>query len=893
MNTLSLHLLIPTHVHLTSSRAASPFILRAAFPSTYRVGSPLSVLRASSSDESESIENQTLEVLEWRALCNQLSPFASTSMGLSATKNSEIRVGNSPGESNRLLDETAAALAVMESQHRRLGLSEIQDLSEIVERSMSGQVLTVRELCAVRSTLIAAKSAFKKLGEAADFDKRIKPLVDILEDCDFNDTLQHKIGFCIDCNMSLMILDRASEDLEMIRSERRRNIENLDSLLKKVSIRIFQSGGIDKPLVTKRRSRMCVAIRATHKSLLPGGVVLSVSNSRVTSFIEPKEAVELNNMEVRYANSEKAEEMAILSILTCQVSEAYKHILYLLDRILQLDIAFARASHAKWINGVYPNLGKGEQQHTSSSSSSSLAVDIDSAQHPLLLGSVLGTTPNPNDGNIFPVPIDIKVESRANVVIVSGPNTGGKTALLKTLGLLSLMSKSGMFLPATNCPKLPWFDHILADIGDPQSLEQSLSTFSGHISRIRQILDIVTENSLVLLDEICSGTDPSEGVALATSILQYIKHRVNVAVVSTHYGDLSRLKDNEPQFQNAAMEFSMETLQPTFRVLWGSTGSSNALRVAKSIGFNGRILEHAHKWTEKLNPEKEVERKGSLFHSLVEERSKLNLQATKASSFHRDLMNLYHELEHEAHDLEKHEKALMKKETQSVEEDLVSAKSEMQKLVAEFESQLKITQADQYNSLILKTEEAVADIIEGYCPNDYVSMEEERFIDYSPQAGEKVLVTGLGDKLGTVVQEPGNDGETVLVQHGKMRVRIKRKDIRPLPRSTSNQTANRSKRHVKLKELGSVLQMQKELPVRIQTSKNTLDLRGKRVEEAIHELEMFISGRESGSILFIIHGMGTGVIKELVLERLRKHARVSSYEQSNPMNHGCTVAYIK
>ncbi|CAE5962905.1 unnamed protein product [Arabidopsis arenosa] len=812
-------------------------------------------------------------------------------MGLSATKNAEIPVGNSPEESRNLLDETAAALAAMEMmESQRLGLSEIQDLSDIVERAVAGQLLTVRELCSVRSTLMAATSVFQKLRKAAISDKRVTPLVDIVQGCDFKDTLQQKIGFCIDCNMS-MILDRASEDLEIIRSERRRNMEKLDSLLKKISTKIFQAGGIDRPLMTQRRSRMCVAIRATHKSLLPGGVVLSVSSSRATCYIEPKEAVELNNMEVRHANSEKAEEMAILSILTSEVSTAQKDILHLLNRILGLDIAFARASHAKWMNGVYPNV---TSEHTKTAGlggdHKSLSVDIDSAQHPLLLGSVLGS---PNDGMIFPVPIDIKVESRAKVVVISGPNTGGKTALLKTLGLISLMSKSGMYLPAKNCPRLPWFDLILADIGDPQSLEQSLSTFSGHISRIRQILDIASENSLVLLDEICSGTDPSEGVALATSILQYIKNRVNVAVVSTHYSDLSRLKDNEPQFQNAAMEFSMETLQPTFRVLWGSTGLSNALRVAKSIGFNKGILENAHKWTEKLNPEQDVERKGSLFQSLVEERNKLKLQASKTAAFHRDLMNLYHELEHESHDLEKRERALLKKETQKVQEDLNSAKSKMQRLVAEFESQLEVTQADQYNSLILRTEEAVAEIIEACCPNDLVSVEEE-YSNYSPQAGEKVLVTGLGDKLGTVVEEPGDD-ETVLVQHGKIRVRIKKKDIKPLPRSTSSQTSNRSlrsKRQINMKELGSVLQMQSE-PVRIQTSKNTLDLRGMRAEEAVHQLDMAISGRDSGSILFIIHGMGTGVIKELVLERLRKHTRVSRYEQANPMNHGCTVAYIK
>ncbi|CAG7892839.1 unnamed protein product [Brassica rapa] len=886
MNTLSLHLLIPTAIHLRSSRAASPSFPRASSPSSLRITSS-SILRA---DDSQSIESQTLEVLEWRALCNQLSPFASTSMGLSATKTADIPVGNSPEESRSLLDETAAALAAMEAMEpRRLGLSEILDLSEIVERAMAGQLLTVRELCAVRGTLMAASSVFEKLRRAANSDKRVTPLVEILEGCDFKTTLEHKIGFCIDSNTSV-ILDRASEDLEIIRSERKRNMETLDSLLKKVSTKIYRAGGIDRPTVTKRRSRMCVAIRAIRKRLLPGGVVLSVSSSGATCYMEPKEAVELNNMEVRHAYSEKAEEMAILSILTSEVSAAQRGILHLLDRILQLDVAFARASHAKWMNGVYPKLTK--TLDMDDGDCTSLAVDIDSVQHPLLLGSVLGSSPN--SGSLFPVPIDIKVESRSKVVVISGPNTGGKTALLKTLGLVSLMSKSGMYLPAKNRPRLPWFDLILADIGDPQSLEQSLSTFSGHISRIRQILNIASENSLVLLDEICSGTDPSEGVALATSILRYIKNRVNVAVVSTHYGDLSRLKDNETQFQNAAMEFSMETLQPTFRVLWGSTGESNALRVAKSIGFNGRILENAHEWRERLKPEQEVERKGSLFQSLVEERNKLNLQASKAAALHRDLMNLHRELEHESRDLEKREKALFKKETQKVQEDLSSAKSKMQKLVAEFESQLETVTADQYNSLILKTEEAVADIIEDYCPKDLLLTEEEGYSDYSPQAGEKVIVTGLGGKLGTVVEEPGDD-ETVLVQQGKMRVRVNRKDIAPLPRTKTTETPNRSlrsKRQVSMKELGSVLQMQSE-PVRIQTSKNTLDLRGMRVEEAIYQLDMAVSGRESGSILFIIHGMGTGVIKELVLQRLSKNSRVSRYEQANPMNHGCTVAYIK
>lgn len=309
--------------------------------------------------------------------------------------------------------------------------------------------------------------------------------------------LEQKIGFCIDCKFS-MILDRASEELEIIRSERKGNMENLESLLKQVSGQVFQAGGIDRPLVTKRRSRMCVGVRASHRSLLPGGVVLNVSSSGATYFMEPKEAVELNNMEVRLLNCEKAEEKAILSLLTSEVAESKTEIKYLLDRILEVDFAFARAAHARWLNAVCPVLRSEAAEGIESSGHNYLSVNIEGIQHPLLLETSLrassdleeyksGSSVQSNDGNgalnsvvfsgpsDFPVPIDIKIECGTRVVVISGPNTGGKTASMKTLGLASVMLKAGMYLPAKNNPSLPWFDLILADIGDHQVGYYSLS----------------------------------------------------------------------------------------------------------------------------------------------------------------------------------------------------------------------------------------------------------------------------------------------------------------------------------------------------------------------------------------------------------------------------------
>ncbi|KAK2976762.1 hypothetical protein RJ640_030112 [Escallonia rubra] len=840
----------------------------------------------------ESLQNETLQTLEWPSVCDQLTAFTSTAMGSTLARTGRVPLGRSPDESRKLLAQTAAAVALP----RPLDFSRIKDVSRIVDVSVTD------ESCQLESCV------------------RYSPLLEILQNCNFLMELEQKIGFCIDCTFS-MILDRASEDLEIIRSERKRNMENLELLLKQVSARIFQAGGMDRPLVTKRRSRMCVGVRSSRRSLVPGGVVLNVSSSGATYFMEPKEAVDLNNMEVRLSNSEKIEEQAILSLLTSEIAEFKTEIKYLLDKILEVDFASARAAHARWMNGVCPVLSSKVSKGVASDGSDALSIDVDGIQHPLLLETSLRRLPDlvasrsrssvPSDeGNDtinsekfpstsdFPVPIDIKIKRGTRVVVISGPNTGGKTASMKTLGLSSVMLKAGMFLPARNNPRLPWFDLILADIGDHQSLEQNLSTFSGHLSRLCKILEVASDKSLILIDEIGSGTDPSEGVALSASILQYLKGRVNLAVVTTHYADLSCLKEKDNRFENAAMEFSLETLQPTYRILWGSTGESNALNIAKSIGFDKKVIERAQTWVGRLMPEKDQKRKGLLYLSLVEERSRLEMQARRAASLHADIMNLYNEIQDEAEDIDSREAALKAKESQQIQGELNAAKSQIETVVKQFENRLQTAGLDQFNSLLKTSESEIASIVEAHRPTDFLVKE----IDgpsFTPQVGEQVLVKELGNKLATVVEAPGDD-DTILVQYGKLRVRASVSSTRALPGNDTNTSTSAVTR---LKKQGqrnrnfrkTLQDMREDIsygPV-VQTSKNTVDLRGMRVEEASHHLNMAIGGKGSNSVLFVIHGMGTGILKECTYEILRKHPRVSKFEQESPTNYGCTVAYIK
>ncbi|KAL8114708.1 hypothetical protein AgCh_021539 [Apium graveolens] len=862
----------------------------------------------------ESLQNQTLQTLEWPSICNQLAAFTSTPMGLIAARNANIPIGRSSDESRKLLDQTTAAMAILSP----LDFSGIEDVMEIVNVSVSGDLLSIREICTVRRTLKAARELFQQLKEISSNSERYTPLLEILQKCNFLLELERKIGFCLDCKFSV-ILDRASEELEIIRSERKGNMENLESLLKQVSSRIFQAGGIDRPLVTTRRSRMCVGVRASHRYLLPGGVVLNVSSSGATYFMEPKEAVELNNMEVRLLNHEKAEERAIFSMLTSQIAESKTEIKYLLDRILEVDFAVARASHARWLGAVRPNLISKLSTCIASGGDDHLSVNIEGIQHPLLLEASLRASSDFVESNSsqfwnrtlksevfagsldFPVPIDIKIKCGTRVVVISGPNTGGKTASLKTLGLASIMLKAGMYLPAKNRPSLPWFDLILADIGDHQSLEQNLSTFSGHLSWLCKILEVASEESLILIDEIGSGTDPSEGVALSTSILQYLKYRVNLALVTTHYADLSLMKETDSRFENAAMEFSLETLQPTYRVIWGNTGESNALRIAESIGFDAEIISCAHAWVQRLMPDKMQKRKGLLYQSLMEERSRLETQAGRAASLHTDVMHLYNEIREEAEDLAQREVIMKATEAQQIRREIKSAVTQIEEIVNEFDNQLRNASTDQFNTLLKQSESAIASVVEVHRSNKgFPTTGTPASSSYIPQIGEKVHVKGLGYKFATVVEVEADEDGTVLVQCGKMKVRVDISSISPptpTVKDTTNSAPHMRKASQRNKSLRNFLKDNSTEAVPygsvIQTSKNTVDLRGMRVDEASRQLKLAIGATGSNSVLFIIHGMGTGVIKECTLEVLGKHPRVEKFEQESPMNYGCTVAHIK
>lgn len=327
-------------------------------------------------------------------------------------------------------------------------------------------------------------------------------------DCNLCSDLEAAIEHCLDCSRST-VLDRASPKLASIRSKRLENSKALEALIKETAAIVFSAGGMDAKLVTKRRGRMCVAVRASQKGLLKGGVTLDVSNSGATYFMEPEPAIHFNNEEIQLAEEEKLEEIAVLRHLTFMLLDVREDIVDLLERVITLDLACARAGHSAWLSGARPIFSNIMATSMSSSHPFSaldatsgqedvLLVDIKGVRHPLLLGSALASPVNAHrygilwqkakprnsspgvkdavdtSDRVLPVPIDIDIRRGVKVVTITGPNTGGKTATLKTLGIVALMAKAGLCLPATGIPRLPWFDSILADIGDDQVWQHSV-----------------------------------------------------------------------------------------------------------------------------------------------------------------------------------------------------------------------------------------------------------------------------------------------------------------------------------------------------------------------------------------------------------------------------------
>lgn len=801
------------------------------------------------------IESETLELLEWPRLCQHLSTFAATKLGAIACRN--LPIPATPDETQQLLAQTREVYLLESRLSGGLTFEGISDIGDSLERAGLQGILSGEELLAIATTLAGAR----QLRRTIDAHEDLPALNALVAPLRTYPEIEQEIHHCIDERGR--VADRASPKLGGIRMQMRQIRDRIYQILQGIMQR--QANAIQEQLISQRGDRFVIPVKAAHKESVPG-IVHDTSMSGATYYIEPHAIVDLNNQMRLQVRQEQAEEEAIRRALSQQIAAVGPDLERLLATVTILDIATARARYSLWLEANPPRF---VDRATGTESQKGETIVLRHLRHPLLIWQQQHEQGSPV------VPTDLLIQPHIRVVAITGPNTGGKTVTLKTLGLAALMAKAGLFVPAKEPVELPWFDRVLADIGDEQSIEQSLSTFSGHIRRITRILDAMTENSLVLLDEVGAGTDPSEGSALAIALLQHLAASASLTVATTHFGELKALKYQDNRFENASVEFDDVSLSPTYRLLWGIPGRSNALTIASRLGMPLEIVEEARS----LTGTGSTEEINQVIAGLEDQRRRQETRAKEAAELVKQSERLHRELSQKAAQLQEREQQLKLSQEQAVRDAILAAKAEIAAVIRRLQ-QGPATAADAGQAT-----EALSEIADRHLPSRREPPPKPK-PGFRPQVGDRVRIPRLG-QTAEVLSAPNSDGE-LSVRFGLMKMTVSLTDIESLD-------GEKPEMPVKPKPAPAPAPAPAALPT-VRTSYNTLDLRGSRVADAEIELDRAIAQAipTSGAV-WVIHGKGTGKLRQGVHDFLEQHPHVDRYELARAEDGGAgvTVAYLR
>ncbi|MGC9023579.1 MAG: endonuclease MutS2 [Chloroflexia bacterium] len=802
----------------------------------------------------------SLIALEYPKILERLARHTSFSAGREAAL--ALHPSADPEEVRRRQAATSEAVRLIRAGSS-LGLGGAHDVRPLVDRAERQGALEAHQFLDILSTLQAAGRLQRALQH---LDETFPMLRLLIPDLYPLPALQQAIARCIGPQGE--VLDGASPRLGAIRAEIRtlqnRLQERMQSLLQRYRA-ILQ-----EPIITQRQGRYVLAVRADSKRRLRG-LVHDHSASGATLYIEPLEVVEMGNELRELQLAEEEEVRRILQELSEQVAGAGAAIRRTVETLARMDLILARAHFSLELEASEPALVVRREGRylllppTEAAPDASAASPLPPGEPPLSLKQARHPLLNP----AAVVPIDVYVGGDFRVLVITGPNTGGKTVALKTVGLLNLMAQAGMHLPAGKGSRIPVVGQVFADIGDEQSIEQSLSTFSAHMTRIIKVLQKAGDDSLVLLDELGAGTDPVEGSALARALIEALLERGCLTLVTTHHSELKAYAYATPGVENACVEFDVETLSPTYVLTIGLPGRSNALAIAGRLGLDPAIIERARRW---LRPEElQVE---SLLQEIQRERDEMHAALEEAAAAREHARYLEKRLEREIHDLERRR-----------HEILAQARAEAEKALEEMRARLEALQREVSRAGLTREELAQArrrlEEAEEVLPEVPPAPPEARVvreeIGMQPlQPGDAVWVESLGTSA-EVLSSPDAEGQVELLV-GRFKMRRPLEDLR---RTGRPETPARSAVH---------------LPAPPPSVPLELEIRGWRVAEAEQALERYLNDAYLAGLPFvrIIHGKGTGTLRRVVREILASHPLVASFEGAAERDggEGVTIAHL-
>ncbi len=719
----------------------------------------------------------------------------------------------------------------------------VSDVTSALMRTERGGALTMRELLEV-SALVKTTRAMKRyleddkaLTEGTIFGLSVllAPLKNVSDRID--DALLNEEEMA----------DVASPELYQIRRKKKNIASKIrDTLQEMVSSQKYQKA-LQEPIVTMRGDRYVLPVRAESKNEIKG-IVHDASASGATLFIEPMAVVSLANSLTALDAEEKEEIDRILQELSAFVGEYRDEIQSNLSALYELDFLFAKGKFSLSHHGVEPILNDVG------------IVNIQKGRHPLLDPKKV-------------VPVDIYLGEDFDTLVITGPNTGGKTVSLKTLGLFSLMAASGLHITAGEQSRMALFEDVFADIGDEQSIEQSLSTFSSHVVNLVSILSRVNEKSLVLADELGAGTDPTEGAALAIAILDFVRSRGAKAAATTHYSELKLYALSTERVENASCEFDLKTLSPTYRLLIGVPGKSNAFAISRRLGLSEEILSRAGELLNDENVQME-----DVLARLEKNRQKAEEQRRKAESMSRDARSIRESLKKDRDSLERQRTKILEEARTEALRILEAAKDESQKALKEIRS---IRDDAALKDALATAEATMSGMREKQEALSCEKKEVQKPLGKPPtklKVGDAVRILSL-DQNATVLSLPDSAGN-VLVQAGIMKIKVKLDDLRRDKEPQKKQT--------------SVITRSASVPSHMKTE---LDLRGMFLDEALMETDRFIDQALLANLqmITIIHGKGTGVLRIGITDFLKGHKMVKSFRAGGlgEGDTGVTIVTLK
>ncbi len=789
------------------------------------------------------MDSKALHVLEYEKILTRLAGFCDFSAS------AELAGGLQPTadieQARRRLAETTEARFLLITHDLTIGGS--HDIRPSADLAARGGVLDPQALLDVKSTLMACRDLKKSLEHAADQAPHLARIAMGLPD---------SFGI-IDAVTRVLsergeVLDSASPKLASIRREVRSARDRLMSRLQRYLT--DSAGKLQEPIITQRDGRYVIPLRAEFKGQIKA-IVHDQSSSGATLFVEPLPVVELNNEVRELELAERDEERRILAELSGLVGAHAVELKDGIENLAVLDLAFAKAKYAEEIKAAEPILQPVSEPRLPAS------VNLLHARHPLLDPQLV-------------VPVDFNPRPGTRAVVITGPNTGGKTVTLKTIGLLVLMAQSGLHIPAGSGSELPCFANVYADIGDEQSIEQSLSTFSGHITNIIHILKQADSRSLVILDELGAGTDPQEGAALARAILGHLIERQITSLIATHYPELKTFAHTTEGVVNASLEFDIKTLRPTYHLTIGLPGRSNALLIARRLGLDENLVAVARR---EINPadlraDKLLDDIRKERNRTSREREKLEKSRSRLEEQNRELEKRLEKIEDERREVLARARAEGELEVAVLRQNIESLKSQLRKAHQPLEALKDIAQ--QAESLQEKIEAPVERRSGPVSRNSST-------VSRPLSLGERVFLPSLNSE-GIVTALGASEAE---VQIGSLRVRAKVSDLQrksdsPIVNNEPQTGIDRGPSTLSAKSPGM-----------------EISLRGRLVEDGLEELDRYLERAYSAGLPFvrIVHGKGTGRMREAVRAALKNNPYVKSFEEAheNEGGAGVTIAHLE